>query len=616
MSRIDTSGIWRYVSTFIGNMSDATKDMFEWFWEGIALASYSIQDAAFRFMEAAAPEQSRAAPVVDYYDITIDVTKAARLLLDPTDSGSRTNIIAFSTIKGPISRNYIEISGSDYKLIRDTAIGKYCVISYDGSDPVYYVIENLLGPDVSISDPRYYTTYVIVLKDANLPIIKNQKVVLYITEGRSFQVGNDILDINEIWANITDGVIVEGQKKSRFYKDRDFKFSNGTIEFSEDLVGLGYVTNGDIIYARSVPVIEQNLFELFGNLVGISDWRSYGFDNIMAKVSIDGLVRAQQEPMITESRKLAFNIYYGLPVCPDTARVVGLYESYDYLIDNIDGNIITIHLDNLQTLHPFICRGAKLYCYAKTLEVQVSMNLDSIDRDTGTVKLYSSTGLVTGDVLNVRLNNRIKILEAIKQSLSPTRLGINHWTDGSDLQHIVDILAQKITGIITPRHEIVVYGSTPSGVIDGVYHMTGVEIAAYNDTHMINVRLNDIDNPLDDLPYNDFFNLPITDIRTIVDGNTHIPWPTHKYVLVRFLDGTLYRMYVDSPIDTFVDAGDTLQKYQPLCSCIDVMKNDTFPAWNEYDGFPMNNGIDSQSSIIEVMATIPYTAFGSYFPVA
>ena len=105
---------------------------------------------------------------------------------------------------------------------------------------------------------------------------------------------------------------------------------------------------------------------------------------------------------------------------------------------------------------------------------------------------------------------------------------------------------------------------------------------------------------------------PASDVMDV--GFVHIAWPTHKYLLLLLEDGSLYKAYIDSPLDTIYDTGDFLKKYDQICRNVSVANNSSFPDWNKFDGFQRFNGIDLEGRILELININPYIGFGEYFP--
>lgn len=107
---------------------------------------------------------------------------------------------------------------------------------------------------------------------------------------------------------------------------------------------------------------------------------------------------------------------------------------------------------------------------------------------------------------------------------------------------------------------------------------------------------------------------PTTLPPTMDIGFVHIPWLTHKYLLLHLEDGSLFKAYIDAPLDTIYDTGDFLNKYDQICRNVSVANRDMFPDWNKFDGFKRFNGLDLEGCILELINFNPYIDFGSYFP--
>ena len=209
----NTSAIWRFVSNFFNFFNDASREFWEFLWEGFADVAHENDKKAGRFVLSTSPELAKTDPVIDYYDIEINILKSRPIYLDPSTTRSRYNIIIknvlFSNPVGigreSVRRDMLEISKNDYYDIRLIAIGLYIVIKVDNPDTQnkYFVIRDLKSPE-EIGD-RYFDRYVIQLDNANLSYVSSdEKVTVHITDGKVYKVDNFVIDIPELYTNVTD----------------------------------------------------------------------------------------------------------------------------------------------------------------------------------------------------------------------------------------------------------------------------------------------------------------------------------------------------------------------------------------------------------------------------
>jgi hypothetical protein len=242
-----------------------------------------------------------------------------------------------------------------------------------------------------------------------------------------------------------------------------------------------------------------------------------------------------------------------------------------------------------------------------------------MNRVTGEVLLNSVSGISVGTILNMKLANKLTITSVKKPMYGQSYFVCAHYTDGGEFNHISNYVSTNFPG---KYPEIFVYDAkTVKEVVDGeavyfnddaYYHFRS---CVRNSSGYIKFTVDDLINSSVEEPrYNDFVDLdPDTEIPIPV-GRLHIPWPTHKYLLLKFADGTLYKCYLDSPIDSLFATGDIVEKYQVLGRCVNVANNNVFEDWNEFSGFSRSNGIDKESNMLELVYSIPFAKYGVYFP--
>jgi hypothetical protein len=175
-------------------------------------------------------------------------------------------------------------------------------------------------------------------------------------------------------------------------------------------------------------------------------------------------------------------------------------------------------------------------------------------------------------------------------------------TAGIELNHI----SQYIYSTYQKYPEMLMYDN-----MDSYYHFVSCSSPSEG---YIDLTVDDYINPdIEEPRYNDYVDIATDSVLDVNTGKMHIPWPTHKYLLLKLESGPLYKCYIDAPIDTIYDTGDVVEKYTPLARCVDIMNNDLFEGWNEFSRFK-SSGIDLESNMLELIYTMPDIKYGSYFP--
>jgi hypothetical protein len=627
----DVSNVWSYVSSFFGYLDEESRSIYEFFWRGIFLAALDMTNQASRFALCADPEQASSAPILDFLDLQISVLGARPLYLDPTDYSSKYIIVPTSIIKAQpvaggrenIRNDLIRIEETDYDKFEAVLLAHTYYVVVKNSNPSipikYFKVSNLLGPN-EIGD-RYYPYYVIQTDGGNFDYIPSgTKTTIYFTDARTYTTKKDVIDLPELSTSTTR---VDGNSNTighLLQKDVDYSYQNGVVEFNKNLIELEIVKDGDYLYAMNVSVMESNLYSGYGSLVSISDWSLYGYDNISGKAAINTLIRSLQTVSDSYSYESALNIYYGLQTAPDNCLVMGLFESYEYLVTAVGAgdNWITVQLKDGQPLHHFIQPGTRLIISGTYQEVDVTYSDTEstvLDRVLGNILLVDKEDIVIGDKISIRLPSKSRLTKVTYGSTSASKLQISHWTSGGDIKHLNDIIYGRAQVDDRVEHpEFLVWDSIGSVYnFDGYYHITDCQKPAGAFTGLVDISIDDYRAADQVADYNDFVDPALVAGATTTVGYVHIPWPTHKYLLLKLSDQSYYKIYLDAPIDCIFDEGDRLVKYQPVARCINQIGQVAFPAWNQFSGFKRSNGIDVNSSVLELMATIPYAKFGEYF---
>ena len=593
---------WSYISTFMSKLTTSSRQMFENFWLGMYLIGSSMGKQATRFLSAMAPENAGTFIIDDYYEIQMGPLHSIPLDLDPTLESPNYNMLPIS-----YALNIINITATDYYSVRDVGIGMYVVISVQSSSK-WFKVANLLSSEEDPSGDRYipangfydapYTTkpihrYQIELENADLTYIQTNVFSIYFTSAMAYTIKSDVLDV-PYFSNYISG---NGPK---LIEGIDYTFINNIVEFNRDIVAEGYVNDEGYLYCREAYMIEKYLFSLYGSMVGIPDWTKYNLGPVSGKAAVNTLMNSLQDISDISQYNKALNVYYGIPVAPDKGVVKGLYESYGYTISEVFSYNNAVNLQTINDLTPMISKGARFYVenlgeFVVTKVIGNQVSFENI------------TGLQVGCKMHLRLFNRYE-LKYTSGGSNPAIYMNNIYGNayGSEaIQHVTNMIA---TSGVSP--ELIIYGSESN---DGVYHSTGASVSTSPSAVQVNIYT--VDTNLTEPIYNDF--IPGTDaVVSTSRGYVHFPWPTHKFLLLQLSDGSVYRAYMDAPIDTILEDGDVVDKYAALSRSVLAMRADGFLGWNEYDQFKRYTGLDSSMGILQLTGVIPYAQYGKYFPSA
>lgn len=441
---------------------------------------------------------------------------------------------------------------------------------------------------VSTADASSYKYYIQVYGD--LTKFDSIPVVCHFTTGRSYSVDDEILTMPGLRSNITS-------EDDTYKNGTDFTFYNSVIEFRNDIFIEDSIPVDSYLYSLNSSKINTTLFDQFGGLVGITDWKSRGYDNISAKASVSAVVKAMQNSGYKDEYEKALGILYGMPVSPDDAKVHGVYESYGYKIVSVNGTSVKLQIESGSELHKFIQPGSTMLCdsgYEVTI-ISITSRKDAIIVCDDTNTIYD------GAKLYLKLQNRFEITSFDKDT---GRITVKSASDSGGLQHLVDMFNIKYDGLRLP--EFIVYGNSDGN--DGVYHMSSASFDGQNVS--IGIYKYEGGKAL----YNDSINASRSNDGAFM-GYIHLPWPTHKFVYMYLKNlKSNYVMYMDAPVDTWLDYGDDVEKYDRVTRNVSVLNSSDFPGWSEYSGFRMQNGMHEQSDILELTNTIVGSEFGQYFP--
>lgn len=434
----------------------------------------------------------------------------------------------------------------------------------------------------------------------NLFYIGDESFTIYLTTGKVYDIANHV----ELLPSLQN--FIEPANGVPFYQDIDYRFYNNTVEFFDDLFAKQRAVPNETLYCPKASLIEHMLFEMYGTMVNVPRWTDYNYTNTSGKAAVNALLKSLQNTSNLVDYERALNVYYGLPVSPQRADVIGMYESYGYKVTDVSGNDVTVELPEDEDLHPFVQDGCT---FMVELKGEFGVGLVT-DRSSGVITLNDASEIEVGDLMYLRLNNRYVIKNFYAEDLSTGTPGYIdlYIPEGSEgIQHVVDVL--QTVSDDTQYPEILIYGTEKlEHNYNGIYHVT--EAAQMGGVTRLTVyQKSDEDAHI----YNDYIGLTTEDIGA---GFAHFAWPTHKFLYLYLDTSKYFKAYIDAPIDTIYDVGDVLQKYDIIARNVSVLNGTTFPGWTQFDHFRRYNGINLVSDNLEVTNVIPGAKFGEYFPSA
>ncbi len=446
----------------------------------------------------------------------------------------------------------------------------------------------------SIAKYRY-----VVEVGGSLEYLGSEEFTIYFTTGKSYDINTEVLDLPYLNSGIEIGGI-------NFTKDIDYVFVDHIVEFNEDPFAVSGVEVDSYLYCKKTPVIEKYLFTQHGGMVGIDDWTQYNYRNISGKAALNTLQKSLRNVSSLQEYERAMNVYYGLPVSPEKCKVVGLFESYGYKVIGISGLTVTVEIKSGEEIHPFV----QPQCVIINSEgTQYTITGMITDRTQGKITLNTVDGISYGDRLNVRLNNKFKLKNVYAETSSTPAYVDAYIREGfRPIKHVIDTV-NTITG---RWPELIIHGTSKLSVnYDGLYHATDAAPHPSGDPSLIRITLYKPAYDEDPL-YNDYIGTDSVDMQ---GGFAHLPWPTHKFLYLYMSESDkLYRAYMDAPMDTIYDSGDSLLQYQIICRNASVLNGTLFPTWNQYRNFRRSPDINTGSNIVEMIFADPSGVFGEYFP--
>jgi hypothetical protein len=345
----------------------------------------------------------------------------------------------------------------------------------------------------------------------------------------------------------------------------DYRFYNHTLEFFTNIFDHTSIINGDRLYCYKAPSINEELYNMYGTLAFIDTYERYNHLNISGKAALCAIIMSIQEASNREDFERALHVYYGMPVAPDDCEVIGLYESYGYKVLSVDGDNVALELSTVPYIvgiSPFVVSGCRFHIDGKK---DVIVDSVASDRTTGVITLVSGSDVAVGDLMYLKLNNRMPIKKVVEEtSGAPAKIEIYTDEGKQGIDYLINAIQIISGGKRYP--EIVVYGTNGLDInFDGIYHVTATEDVSAGVVRLILYKR----TAGVDILYNDY--IP-SGKDSVGAGFVHFAWPTHKFLYLYLSNEKKYfKAYLDAPIDTIYDVGDRLTMYDKISRNVSVL---------------------------------------------
>lgn len=603
---------WSYLSTFWNMRTERLTEYFEGFWIGLSEIKHKLMLYATRFFNSQSPEHSET-NVHDYmFSLELGPLHSTPIAADPLDAHSRDKrYTPISVIAQAPEFNedaeetdfthYILISESEYysffDFFEDLENKIYIVIHIkDENRKVYYPIERMVSYESGTSDLGQ-GTFAFEIK-ADLNYLVGKSFVYHLTTGRTYSIGENVKSVP--FLRIIKPKVEEEAGVSLYSIGDDYKIRDTFLEFHRDVNFKG------IVYCDYVEYIDEYLYESYGNLAGIRSHVPYNHDNFHGKTAINAAIKGEQDASAVENFNLAKNSMYGAVVSGNHGNVIGLFESYEYKVtsfEHIDGNEFQVSLDINGRLSAFFQKGAQIYCE----NTHGFYNVKSVeDYDNGLINIEiedSSDVLEEGDIIFIRILNRFHVNKYVAETDEvPGYIIIESTEDLGAIKNLVNVINNLNDNKLYP--EIILEHSS----FNGVYHITDIGYCEEQghlriETHK---QIND-----EHIGYNDRL---IISKKNKTNAFAHIPWPTHKFIMIEHGDGKFEKYYIDSNMDTWLEQGDVVEKYQTLTRNLETMTNRMFPGWSSYEGFELFNRHDEKYGLLNMISENEGIEHGKYLP--
>jgi len=634
--------VWSYLSTFF-NFFDQKKD-FEAMWDGVRKIYAEILRRTYNASLAASPNTAYTDGSFNFIQLDFSISNALPIYLDPTDISA-----GYLCTPGSIERLPTTMD-EDRKNIPAVRIFSKNVAHYGSSldlnESVYVVIKKFdgsikYGKMRSISYDPSSTALVggtsFEFTGIEYDDIADSKFNFYITRARSFRVDSLLKKVDQLVScvnEIASGLVLN--------IGDDYEFEDSIIKFNTDILGSYgpdftlFIPNGEIIL--------DDIYNNFGWLVGIKNWSTYRWNNEDGRGCFMAIMRGYYLAGNPEIMRSALCALHGISVANRDSTVVGLFESYEYNVVNVEvvGGASYIYL--AEELNPLFSAGngySPRACIINKNDLLV--NIISSNYAQKRIQVNTVSGISIGDKLCIELINSFRFnkiavdTNRLKYALSiDGQLNFNTNDNPAFLQYLMDYVDQAGIYTIMPGEESNPLSRPhqyPRMIVDssrfsGVFHLS----AAPTDTMITRFVTmapagGDFREDASNYPYNDII-VPITDENSEIkiQGKVRFYWPTHKFLL---LDGvtriTPYaepgganlirkkqKVYIESTMDTPYVNGDTVKALSCVVENIDVLTSITFPNWTEFSGFRKSPNIDLQTGYVNACKYAGEYDFGSY----
>lgn len=427
-------------------------------------------------------------------------------------------------------------------------------------------------------------------------IVFGDQPTMYMTTGMSYMVGESILSVPTIRSRTTDEGTVS-DSNDYYTEGVDYRFwRNGhVVEFYPDKVRR--LTGWPVLFSTDATTVNTELYQTRGSTVDMGSYDKLMLDNASAAAAIYAAEASVLESGDLDRYAQSLASVYRMPVADRTYSVIGQFEAVGYRLEYTNSRWAMI---------------------------------------TKAAVPYTGKALVGNTVYQFENGSTETVSDLSGMTAHPLIIGryvlkSRSYSDGDSVQIVQftdpeGTLVGKVDSILDVC--LLVYGGKvlPSAVLetndDGkkcVVHFvpqsvgTGaMTMSAGTDSILTTYKY---DSSAEDVPlYHDpEFPAPSTSDSEHPVGTMIFMNPDHK-MLVLYDGSTYVRFYMDSPVYSRLNPGDTVYAGDILCESMIVGPSDLYPSIRHSDICRHSDKSRHANSILEIVQVTQIAGYGADFP--
>lgn len=638
--------MWGHLSSFFNFFEYNEKKDYETLWEGVQQIYDELLRRTYNTSLAFSPRNAFTDGAAKYIQLDFSIYNSMAINIDPSNEK-----LGYLCTPELVESLPVSVDNDGENVYADRVYSKEIINFrhiFNPSEDLYIVFRKFDGSlHYGIIDSMYIEmdggeavnngNNYITVTGFKAESYEDLKFNFYFTSGKDFRIDGLIKAVDELNSaiNVPEAGVV-------FRKDDDYEFEDSIIRFKSNILKdydfefTMYIPNGEMILTE--------LYNNFGAMINIRDWSSYKWSNEDGRGCFMAIIRGYYLAGNPEIIRSALSAVHGISVANRPSKVLGVFESYEYEVTNINGATLTLKED-LNPLFEITGSYKPKICFVKDNSIAIIISSVILSKTITVEGNISSVAI--GDKLCIELISGFHFTEVQAESTYDKfafklRSAYNSNTEDPPpfikyLMEYVDKagVKQDIPGennntmnikLALPRMVV------SSSRVNGIYHLYKAPTRTGNTLFISKASCRaEYDNLSRPFPYNDHIDLDIDGGELPSDnlpipGKLRIYWPTHKFLL---LEGTSkitpyqpetlenliivrQRVYLDAPFDTTYVTGDEVPELSCLIENVDTLTSVTFPNWTEFAGFRQNPNIDLQTGYVNALKYDSRYSFGTY----